>query len=143
MKTLKLILIIITIITCVQLSSQELYSSAGDYYESTGMSLTFSLGETVIETYESSNLVITQGFNQTQLNVTGIKDLDKIAEEISIYPNPVSENLIIETETEYRNYKYSIRNIKGALIKQGVFSGLETKINFCELNEAVYILLSI
>jgi len=140
MKKLKPILLLITILLYIQAFSQELYSSAGDYYENSGILLSFSIGEPAIETYQSSNIILTQGFNQTGLSVTGIENINKKAEEIFLYPNPVSAQLFVQINTENQNYQYNIRTINGNLIKKGNASGNKFEVAFSGLNEAVYIL---
>jgi hypothetical protein len=59
-----------------QTLSPEVISSAGGYFENTDASLSWTLGETVTETFTGTNVILTQGFQQPfGIQITGI-DLD-------------------------------------------------------------------
>jgi len=47
-----------------QIYAQELISSAGGYYEGNNLSLSWSLGEPVTETFTGGGVILTQGFQQ-------------------------------------------------------------------------------
>ncbi len=49
--------------------SPEVISTSGDYFENTNASLSWTLGETVTETFANGNIFLTQGFQQP---ITGI-----------------------------------------------------------------------
>ena len=48
-----------------QTLTPEVLAASGDYFTSTSNSLSWTLGESVIETYSSSNNSLTQGFQQS------------------------------------------------------------------------------
>ncbi len=50
--------------------SQSLISSAGDYFETENISLSWSIGEVVTETFSTNDLFVTQGFQQSIDNTT-------------------------------------------------------------------------
>jgi hypothetical protein len=52
-------------------NEQQVISSAGNYSEAGGLSLSWTLGETVIATFENGNLILTQGFQQPGLMLAG------------------------------------------------------------------------
>jgi len=65
MKTRKILPIIILSLTfSLQIHSQQVVSSAGGFYQNDIISVSWTLGETVIETFEGSDLILTQGFQQ-------------------------------------------------------------------------------
>ena len=45
-------------------NAQQVIASAGGYYEGNGISLSWTLGEPVIETFEGNGIILTQGFQQ-------------------------------------------------------------------------------
>jgi hypothetical protein len=56
-----------------QTLSPVVLESSGNYYESTNVSLSWTLGEIATETYTSGNIILTQGFQQpTSVSLTGI-----------------------------------------------------------------------
>ncbi|MCD4770125.1 MAG: T9SS type A sorting domain-containing protein [Bacteroidales bacterium] len=100
MKTL--LTSILAIIFVVSVSGQEIkqqvISSAGGYDVSGGISLSWTLGELVITTVESGggDLILTQGFQQSKLEVTAIEENPDLGVAVTIYPNPTSEILNIK-----------------------------------------------
>lgn len=62
-STLFLILLFPVIITAQSLTPQVI-SSAGDFYQGSNVSLSWTLGEIATETYDNGNIVLTQGFQQ-------------------------------------------------------------------------------
>ena len=56
-------------LTCAaQDIERDVVSSSGDYYSNSSAQLSVSIGEIVTETTTSSNNVLTQGFQQTNLH---------------------------------------------------------------------------
>jgi len=65
MKTQKLLLIFLLILLfSTSVASQQVVATAGAYYENDNISLSWTLGETVIATFESDDIILTQGFQQ-------------------------------------------------------------------------------
>lgn len=71
-----------------------LVSCGGTYSSGSGGSVSWSIGEPVIETATSTNNHVTQGFHQGEIYVTGIEALAEIS--ILVFPNPTSESVTIE-----------------------------------------------
>nr|NQU92395.1 hypothetical protein [Bacteroidota bacterium] len=45
-------------------NAQQVIASAGGFYEGENISLSWTLGEPVIETFEGNGIILTQGFQQ-------------------------------------------------------------------------------
>jgi len=75
--------------------SPEVYSTSGDYFTGTNATLSWTIGESVIETYSGSNAIITQGFQQSSYSVTSIEEAPDNEYQISVYPNPASRTLTL------------------------------------------------
>lgn len=73
-------------------------SAGGTYTEDTGGSVSWTIGEPVILTAESATTHVTQGFQQGNIYVTGVKELDLI--QVSIFPNPASETVTIQAPSD-------------------------------------------
>ncbi|OYT12300.1 MAG: hypothetical protein B6I19_10015 [Bacteroidetes bacterium 4572_114] len=58
-----LALITFTVFT-LSTNAQQVIASAGGYYEGDNISISWTLGETVIETFEGADIILTQGFQQ-------------------------------------------------------------------------------
>lgn len=75
---------------------QERISSAGGNYVSSGVSLNWSLGATLVPTLRSDegNLVLTHGF-QEKITVAPIEEKIVLKTGIVVYPNPAVETINI------------------------------------------------
>ncbi len=75
---------------------RQVIGSAGGYEEQGGYSLSFTVGEPVVETAISGTLVLTQGFQQPDDVTVGINDVVKIDMDYSIFPNPTANQLTVQ-----------------------------------------------
>jgi|SRR6056297_1173643 len=90
------VLILVIIISSTRVSAQEVVASSGNSGSADGYKVDWTLGETVIETFRSPNHMLTQGIHQPNLLVNNLEDFKMAGFEISVYPNPTNEFLIIE-----------------------------------------------
>ena len=101
--------------------SPEVYSSSGGYYTGASATLSWTIGEPVIETVSNTNNIITQGFHQTNYEVTSVSDNPDLGFNISVFPNPVSNTLQISISSLVDNstLKIELMDIMGkTLIKE-------------------------
>jgi hypothetical protein len=121
---------------------QEVIASAGGYNSSGGISISWTLGETIIPTFSSGGLILTHGFQQ-QLIVTAIEDNLEELVSVTVYPNPASEvlNLRFEVPVEGEIDVYLL-NQQGQLVKTDIIEAatLEKQINMQEYPAGVYFL---
>jgi hypothetical protein len=75
--------------------SPEVTASAGDHFTGTNAQLSWTIGETMIETYVNGSNQLTQGFHQTNLMVTAVEDLTDNF-QVKFFPNPATDILNIE-----------------------------------------------
>ena len=109
---------------------QQVISSAGGFDVSgdNSISLSWTLGELVITTVTSAggDLILTQGFQQSKLDVTAIKEHLELGIRVTIYPNPTSEiiNIKFTSPLEGESTVYLIgpdgRTIINDIIPSGV-----------------------
>ncbi|MCB2218849.1 MAG: hypothetical protein KQI35_00535 [Bacteroidetes bacterium] len=66
MKKIKYLFLIlfIPILSIAQTVSPQVIATSGDYFEGTGVSLSWTLGELVTETFAAGDIILTQGFQQ-------------------------------------------------------------------------------
>ena len=76
----------------------QLYGIGGGYGEtSKGQSLSYSMGETMVETVDNFNQTLTQGFQQNSFEaVVGVIEIEDVAFDIEAYPNPTQDYLNIK-----------------------------------------------
>jgi hypothetical protein len=138
------ILVFFTALYALSLSGQkqEVIASAGGYNSAGGISISWTLGETIIPTFSSGDLILTHGFQQ-QLIVTTIEDNLEELVNVTVYPNPASEvlNLRFEVPVEGEIDVYLL-NQQGQLVKTDIIEAatLEKQINMQEYPAGIYFL---
>jgi hypothetical protein len=96
--------------------SPEVISSNGDFYTNTGGSVSFTIGETVVETFNGASNILTQGFQQPFLVVTSIPEKEN-GNFLFLYPNPVKDNLMLDfNKMEGGNYQINVYDVSGKLV---------------------------
>lgn len=139
-KKISLISVLLLCALHVQ-GQQQVVSSAGNFYSNTSGSVSWTLGELAVETLSTANNILTQGFQQSRLTITGIGDLPILDYEIVVFPNPVSDHLIIRTDKEqHENLYYQLYDLSGKIILQNKILESETTVTVNHLKSAVYLL---
>ena len=122
-------------------SAQEVLSSGGDISSNaSGISMSYTIGELVCETYTSTTHFQTQGYQQSMLSfsIFQVQGLDK---EITVSPNPSSQYINLRLEFPTQEYlRYELYDIKGNLIDKGPMEMIETIIPIHHLKSAEYLL---
>lgn len=135
------LLILLIALCATSLRAQEVVSTAGSYGETTSGSLSWTIGEPVIETITDGTNTLTQGFQQSKLTVTTINDLKLPGIELSVYPNPTNSFLSIEAKTDKQRYLLlSLFDINGRLILQKKMTGNKQTIKMQNYKSGTYIL---
>ena len=120
---------------------QQVVSSAGNFHANTSGSVSWTLGELAVETLTTAGNILTQGFQQSRLTVTGIGDIPLLDFEILVFPNPASDHLIISTDKEqHENLYYQLYDLSGKIVLQDRIRETETTIPVNHLKSAVYLL---
>ena len=83
-----------------QYLSPQVISTAGNYFEGTSMSLSYTIGELAVQTYSTANLILTEGFQQSYDIVPHSPGMPYIDLEVRTWPNPVSQHLFIQISSE-------------------------------------------
>lgn len=96
------IFILVLILFALSASSQvkqEVIASAGGYNVNGALSISWTLGETIIPTFTSQDgsLILTHGFQQ-KLIITAVEENIDLLVNIKVYPNPASEVVNIQFE---------------------------------------------
>jgi hypothetical protein len=132
------------IVPAVAQVKQEVIASAGGHGVNGNLSISWTLGETIIPTYKSSDnmLILTHGFQQ-QLVVTTVEENLGNAVEVSIFPNPASEAIRIRfTEPLDTEVKFDLVDSRGEHVITGMIEVAITEetINLQDLSGGVYFL---
>jgi len=122
-------------------SAQQVISSGGASAVGTGVQLSWTIGETVIETFTGSSAILTQGFHQTRLTITAVDPTLFPGLEVSVYPNPVSTQLRVKISGErIQNLSYQLFNAEGKAILNKLVDNPEALINMEIYTSGIYLL---
>ena len=125
----------------IAIYAQEVVSTAGSHGETTSGSLSWTVGEPIIETITNESNTLTQGFQQSELTVTAINDLQTSGIELSVYPNPTNSFLFIEVKTDKpRDLCLNLFDLNGKLILQKKITGSRQTVHMQNYKPAIYIL---
>lgn len=133
------ILLLFLFIISISLNAQEVVSTSGDCFEKPSGSITFTLGECVTETFESGNVMLTQGFHQPVLKVTSIESVKTIS--VTAFPNPTSDILYLQiNEESISGYYYELYDITGKQLSSELITKSITEIPFSNRSFGTYLL---
>jgi hypothetical protein len=122
---------------------QEVISSAGGYYTATGITLSWTLGETIIPSYGPINgLILTHGFQSVLRTVIVEENLDTPV-KVAVFPNPASDYLNISfAEPLDAEVNLMLIDAQGKLFKSQVIEAAasEIQLNFQDLPSGIYLL---
>jgi hypothetical protein len=80
---------------------RQVVASGGSYSTGTNISLSATVGEAAAVTLTSGTIVLTQGFQQPDMNPsTGIDDQVSILVDYMVFPNPTAGSLTLRLESE-------------------------------------------
>jgi hypothetical protein len=123
------------------LEAQQVISSAGASATGTGVQLSWTIGEPVIETFTGTSAKLTQGFHQSMLSVTAIDPTLFPELQVSVYPNPVSTQLRYKISGErIQNLSYRLFNAEGKTILNKTVENPEELINMEIYTSGIYLL---
>lgn len=137
--SITLSLLAFTFSTKVQ-AQETVLSSGGDINSSNG-SVSFSVGQTIQKTLNSTDGSAIQGiqfyFEDATLKII---DLENNV-NVSTYPNPTSSKLNIRLGgSEPKNLSFSMHDLNGRLVKTGKLTNQLSEINIQNLEAAAYLL---
>jgi len=140
-KTNFILVIVLTYLQVASLQAQELVSTAGNYFENEQVSISWSLGETVIDTYASGELTLTQGFQQPAIHLGTFYENPDSDFQLTAFPNPTKAFVTVQTNhNQTENLEYRLFDIRGSLILSDRLAGDNTRINLDDYHPGIYFL---
>ncbi len=135
-------ILVLTFFCCLsslfaQKISPTVLSSAGDVMKANNFSIEWTLGELATETLRANNLIITQGFHQTNLTIVSTNNPE--ISGLNIYPNPFEQDLIINNQSG-KKVAVHIFNVMGQCINDYQILPGTQNITLSELPSGIYIL---
>lgn len=137
-----LLMVIFTIIYSIahsQTQNQQIIGSAGNSSKSSSIQIAWTIGEPIIGNGLNNEILLTQGFHQSNLFVTALEEV--ISLQLSIQPNPTSDFINVKIdEKELKGATYTLFDIHGRLINQQKIEASELNISLQTLPPASYFL---
>ncbi len=141
----KLLLIFLSLIVGYsfgQTTSRTLISTGGSTFSQGTYQLDWSIGETLIQTYENGGQILSQGFQQGNLIVTGVEDFD-INVRIKVFPNPVTKKIKIYWQSfDNQNdskFQITVTDISGKTLYEAPLQSREQSIDLSFYKSGTYI----
>lgn len=119
--------------------AQQVLSSSGASGQNSSGSISYSLGELVIDTKVNGTTIITQGFQQTQIIVTAIAEPSVTGFSMAVFPNPTNDFVTLKIENgEILNLEFVLFDSHGRFLLKEQLTGSEKKVSFEQLNPGAY-----
>lgn len=111
------------------LVAQERSVASGGEASGTGGTVSYTIGLPDFQTYSGSNGTISGGVQQAyELLSVNVDEWDKDF-ILKLYPNPVTDCLVIEIPETDSDLSYHIISTEGKLVKSGKISDIKTSID--------------
>lgn len=118
----------------------SLLSNGGNSFKNDKYILGWSIGENLIETFESESYILTQGLQQTEYNISSVYSNESKYIGISCFPNPTSDEvsiLISENNLNLNNLSIKLFNLDGTLL-ENININNNMKINLSKYLDGIY-----
>jgi hypothetical protein len=140
MKNYSLLITFISIAFCSnaqQLAPSVICNASGTLNNGT-TNVYWTIGETIVETMQSGNNQLSNGFQQANYIITAIKN-NKTQYDIQLFPNPTANFLNLKiNSSQLKNVRYQIFDVQGKMIKEDALQNELTAIDCSQLMPAVY-----
>lgn len=121
--------------------SPDFISVSGTTFQNAEAEMAWTIGGIITATFSDAENFLTHGFHQTQLIVSKIPDVNEIAFNINVFPNPVINILNIAIEnTQRHSFNYSLFDIRGRKIMTRLMTGNLEQISVNHLKPGIYLL---
>ena len=129
--------VIFTFLLVNNFFSQDSFNSSGTNIVSSSGSVSHSIGQLFYNTIESNDGQVSAGVQQTY-TVTNVGLNTNTLNNISVYPNPVSNNLTLTISNSIDNFGYNLYDFQGKLIIDGIILSEETTVSTSNLSIGTY-----
>ncbi|NOQ71368.1 MAG: T9SS type A sorting domain-containing protein [Crocinitomix sp.] len=133
----KLLLIAWIVIAPFNMEAQEVVTSTGDFFESTDVQVSWTIGELMTATFETASVHLTQGEQQSSFNYSSIVE-SKDMTDVSIYPNPFQDVFTVNSNGE--QYQFAIYAATGQTVLAGEIGSAQTQLTLSEIADGIYYL---
>lgn len=143
---LTLSLAVLTMVSYSQTSILEVVSPAGGFFQNANISISWTLGEPVIETWvnESAGIMVTSGFQQGDFTLVSVPQNPMAGFNVNMYPNPArTETNIKVTLPTLGQVNITVLDVTGRTIMQESFNPATLEhthnLNVSSLRAGIYL----
>ena len=139
----KLIFTVLFVSSCYGIAAQtiSIVATSGAQSENTSSKLSWTIGELAISTLNSESIILTQGFHQSNLNITEIVYKASPSNIFSVYPNPTNSSILIKANSgNPEKMEISLYDFRGGLNHKVKMTGYEIIIDMQRFNPGSYLL---
>lgn len=145
MKTKRLIINALFLLSfgLTGLHAQEAFSAAGGNAGGTEGFASYTTGQVFYITYTGIDGSVAEGIQQPydESGITAVGEKTGITLEISVFPNPVADNLVLTVEHgEPATLTFQLRDVKGNLVRNKIITDRLTIIEMGTLASSTYFL---
>lgn len=76
-----------------QQTTPQVIATSGNVSQQSNASISYTIGEPVIQTATNGNTILTQGYQQPHYNITLLPQYQNTAPNITVFPNPTTDHL--------------------------------------------------
>ncbi len=125
------------------ITPNAMVSSAVEYTDSIAdIQISWTLGDFQTDTYTKDQLTVTQGFLQSNFNITSVVKFEDFSNiELKVFPNPVVDILNIQVKSENKQeIVWELINQYGSIIKTSreYQNNQKYQINFTSFESGIY-----
>ena len=130
--------------SAAQTLTPQVVSVAGTSADNGDVYLSWTIGQTVSQTFSADTLMLTQGFEQGEVSVTPISEgLKTLEADVRVYPNPVQSRLSVDFHSSgNETVRLRLMNLSGRVVlNRAVTSFSNThEINLSQVPSGTYLL---
>ena len=136
---------IFTLLPCallnIETNAQSTTAAAGGEAKSNLLSLNWTLGEVITETSSSQAITLTQGYQQSKLEVISLNQENSTNVYCNVYPNPSSDFVVIDFKGRLdKDSKFSIFDSNGVEVLQNKIEEERSFVSIKNLSAGSYII---
>lgn len=140
MKQYALLLILVSI-SIFRINAQQSFNSGGGDAQAVSGSVSFSIGETVYTSYQNNQLLISDGVQQAyRITATTGIGIDYIQLEVSAYPNPATDFLMLHFDKLPENGSFQLMDIQSKVLYFSKVSSETMRIDMQSYASGTYFL---
>jgi len=100
----------------------QVVTTSGNVSQQSNATISYTIGEPVIQTATDGTTILTQGYQQPHYNVTLLPQYENILPNINVFPNPTADQLQISFDMDKRaNVIVTLFDVAGKQIQEKKF----------------------